>query len=223
MGNSRLQEHLRHRAAHVDGAGNHQHRLAGSMNPDKLLHRRMDFRLNRRKILIRIILSKHFPIGRNHNHVKSVNLAKFFFISHAGSGHPRLLFKHVEQALISHRGHGPAFLRNRNMLLGFQGLVLTGPELCVPQNPSRPGIQQINFMILNHILPVSLKGNASLQSQVNVANRFKLIRSIQILQTEVSLRTADPLLRQPDIFLLCLKIPSLFQKGHKVIGGFIQI
>jgi len=137
-----------------DGGGPHQHGLAPAIAfPDVRDNGRVLF-LGRAIHLILQILPLHWPMGRNHHGLQTVDFHEFVSFRVGGTGHAGQLAVHAEVVLEGDGGQGLVLVLDFHPFLGFHGLMqAVGPA---PSRHQTAGefVHDDHFPVLHHVLLV---------------------------------------------------------------------
>ena len=135
--------------------GAHQHRLSLFIGFLNFLDHCPELFLLRLIYGILQILTDHWLVGRNLNHVHTINIAEFLFLCQSRTGHAGFFGIFIEEILEGNRSQRLALTFHLHMLLGLNCLVqaigITAPR----HNTPRKFIYNQHLLILHHIILVT--------------------------------------------------------------------
>src|SRR5450432_4585120 len=206
MPDAHLLENARQVFGLLDRDGAHQHRLAFGVVFFDLLSGVAEFLRLGAVDHVGVFEANHGAVGRNHHHVKFVDLLKFGGFGFRGTGHAGELLVHAEIILEGDGGQGLVLALDLDAFLGFDSLMES-------VGPASSGHQAAGELIdddhlrafvavFDHVLAVALVGHVGFQGRFHVVLPFDGIQAVDIGQAQQLGRLIETLFGERHGFVL---------------------
>ena len=120
------------------------------------------------------VITSNWAVGGNAHHVEFVDVPKLACLGLGSTGHTTKFVVHTEVVLQSDGCKGLSCSLNLNVLLGLDSLVQTIRVAAAIQNTASLLIDNLHFVVHNHILNVLLKHTERFEQLVNGVNALAL-------------------------------------------------
>ncbi len=163
----------------LDGGGTHQHRRATLHAVAHRLDDGVEFLLQGQVDQIVGVLTDHRPVGGNHHHVHTVNLAEFHRLGVGGTGHAGQLLVEPEIVLEGGGGQRLVFLLDAHPFLGFHRLVNALGPAAAGHGAAGVLVDDHDLAVLHHVFAVLVEQRVGLERRVHVVQQGQVMGGVE--------------------------------------------
>lgn len=127
------------------------------------------------------VLARDRPVGRDHHHVETVDLAELEGLGIGGAGHAGQLVVQAEIVLEGGGGQGLALGLDRQAFLRLDGLVQALGQATARHGAAGVLVDQEDLVALDDVLDVAVEQGVRAQRCVNVGQQAQVVRRVEAL------------------------------------------
>ena len=192
-----------------DGRGAQQHRLALGVALGHVLDDRRELLLLGAEDEVVLVLADHRAVRRDRQHAELVGAHELGGLGLGRTGHARELVVHTEIVLQRDRGKGLVLGLDLHMLLGLNRLMQAFVVAAARQDAAGVLIDDEHLAVRHHIVAVAQEQFLGLDRVVEVADKGRVVRLVQVVDAQVVLDLRDARVEDADGLLLLVDLVVL--------------